>query len=474
MESNIETLKASAIWIDYYYTIVAILVVIILYGSYKSKKINVVSMILYSWSMGGFNSTLVGVNITPLIIILFLIYIEGVLLFFKKKPVISLLSFIIIFSPIILSLIVLVINYSYKSDLFSVSKNDLVLYIRPIYYFFKSHLPYIFFIYLVSNKVLNYNSDTFFNDVIKISKFSLVVFILQQIIYYFITNQPEVLEVINIKRRYIISNEYSSINVMRSGAFFPEPKDYAYFLGISLPILFYKKQYKFFVTCIIVGFLTLSNTFHSVILVYLVCFTFLGWIYSLRKKIFYSILTIILLFSFAQLALKYISDNYLSNAENVAASILFSRLANRVDVVDSYDEDNVVMGIPLQRDMELGVYLFFRDYPWLLVTGHGIGNNRYIPAKYYWQSTMYEDKLNGRAGGGVHMRLFFGLTEYGVLLFLLIAYFLTDIHIQRITKFESTYYAFLFVTLLFAGNEFIIMCFFCLLLFTNKAKNTKY
>jgi hypothetical protein len=261
----------------------------------------------------------------------------------------------------------------------------------------------------------------------------------------------------------------TSIFTLRVQAFFGEPKVFSAFISLCIPLFVKDRQYKLALLGVFFGILTASQTFWINLLAAVIIFMTVGTIYSARLKIAASLGIIIALFMVVNSSKDYFIKMYAKNQHNAFYQLVFKRSVYRYDN-EIWQKDNVVMGMPLQRDMELPVVDFLKDQPYLLLSGYGAGNSTFIPAQYFFGQANYENRVNGVGGHNLNMRWFYIFVEFGIFSLLCFLYILTQTK-PGIPKFQSSYLAFIWVCFFFSQIDLFLIITALLCVYDTKSEN---
>src|SRR5262249_38143516 len=152
--------------------------------------------------------------------------------------------------------------------------------------------------------------------------------------------------------------------------------------------------------------LTASQTFWINVLGGAVLFSIFRYLPSVRLKVLGTLGVIVGLFLMVAASKDYLLKHYMENRNDPVYKMLFERSAYRYDN-EIWQKNNIILGIPLQRDMELPIVDFLKDEPYLLFSGYGAGNSSFIPPNYFFGQLNYENHLAGIGGHNLNMRWFF-------------------------------------------------------------------
>ncbi|MCP1384367.1 hypothetical protein [Runella salmonicolor] len=348
-------------------------------------------------------------------------------------------------------------------------KSKIHFYIRPLYYYTKTFAP----LFLSGYIILKDSRSTFLSfekTIINIVKASCIIAFFQLFISQIFQNL-DLNEIIGLKRRYINTFDTSILSV-RVQAFMTEPKDLACFICLAAPIILKKKKYILFIFSIITALLTQSQTFVVLFFIFTIIFILPNSIQTVRKYILTSLLIIISLFQIVSSSKAFIFEHYQDFKDNPIVELIANRAISRyTDFYDIIDQDETeFIGMPIQRDQELPIIKFFKEYPFLWITGVGPGNTMFINPSYFEGSSFFMDKVKGDVAPTITMRWFNYIVHFGSIIFIYFFFSLTKLESNN--SFTNKYYAFLWSCLFFAIIDIYVVIFYCLLI---KEKNeTKY
>ncbi|HZY39328.1 MAG TPA: hypothetical protein VFE53_21880 [Mucilaginibacter sp.] len=260
----------------------------------------------------------------------------------------------------------------------------------------------------------------------------------------------------------------------RVSAFFVEPKFLASFLVVSFPLFLREKKIVPIIIVLVVGALTASQTFIVGVLITVILFFIIKRIQNIRLNIILGMFIIIAAFYSISLLKVVVFNFYLAHSDNYIVNLVVSRAIDRYDVNSDAPVSADLLGIPLQKDSDLPVALFFASRPLLYLSGYGLKNGGFVPPKYY----IYNEEGFKKVGSltyNIDLRWFYFITEFGLITFLLwLFYFTARFDPSVISAFQRKYYAFLIVFLFFNGVELIIILLYSIYMgscYYNKVKN---
>ena len=440
------------LFLQIYFTVITICISIFLIYLYQLNKIDELELVLYSFACQTFNVTFIGPTISPFFFISYYTFFLSIKTFINKGPRLLNNSYKYFFPPA-LSGIGSILYYLFGSIYSNVSIFDLLF---SIFYFqIKYFLPLLSVLFFIS-KSYTFNINKIETTILTIAKYSIVLAIFQ-FLFYIATNSDFLIELIGAKSRYIY--EFSEFQLVRVQALFTEPKNFAAFLGISLPLFLKYKKTVWFILSIVCGLLTNGQTFYAVGLSAIIGYLFFFNINSLRIKILSGVLIIFLFFTAISILRYTISEFYLNNSDNYIVKMILGRGIDRFDLSDEKIDKNILLGIPLQSDLELPMVLFFYNHPYSLLAGIGPANLTFISPEYWSGQWNYELLLNRKLmGHHLNMRWLYYISIFGLIGFIFYFHLLTKIGSQNSSI--KNYYSFLWLAIFFIEVEIILLIYF--------------
>jgi hypothetical protein len=425
---------------------------ILLYLHY-SKKLTAMETVLYAYATEAYTMLMVGPTFTATFFVSVFFMLEQGHRLVTGKMQIQRRYLLLLALPLLSNIVIFMIIQFYKDPFYYPQGKMSAFYMRPLYFYVKTYLP----IFAIAAKLVQEKerlSFEFFSDTMKkIAKMAFVVATIQ-IACQYIFKSILLGEIMGLQKRYMLE-QATSFFTLRVQALFAEPKVLSAFLSLCIPLFMKDRQYKMVALSVIFGILTASQTFWINLLTSLIIFWGVGRIYSARTKIVSTLAIIIGLFMLVNSSKDYFIKMYAKNQHNAFYQLVFKRSVYRYDN-EIWQKDNVVMGMPLQRDMELPVVDFLKDQPYLLLSGYGAGNSTFIPAQYFFGQMNYENRLNGIGGHNLNMRWFYICVEFGVLSLLCFFFILTQTK-PDIPKFQSSYLAFIWVCFFFSQIDLFLI-----------------
>jgi hypothetical protein len=336
-------------------------------------------------------------------------------------------------------------------DIFFYPSGKLIFYVKPIIFYLKTYLPIV----CIGSRLIKeklYLND-FYLAIEKVSKFSLIISLLQ-IIAIMGINSKELGEVLGLKRPYL--EQYAnSFWKLRNQAFFFEPKFYASFIAISLPIFYKNKKFFLLTASIVVGFLTMSQTFITNLIGMWLIFIVFKNVKNIRRKIIMALSVFIVFFYMILLLKDQMVNLYINNSENPVFQIFAERAFERYDLNET-GKESIVLGLPLQEDLELPIFKFLSDHPIFILTGYGPGNSTFIKPQYFYGQPNYYSHLAGIGGTNINMRWFYIIAEFGFFGFLFFFIFLLPKN-QLVSLFNKNFYSYIWVCFFFSQIDIIFL-----------------
>ncbi len=445
--------QTSTTFLELLISSITVLIATVLLFFYKKDKINIIQLLLWSFSFQAYNISFIGPTITPFFLVVFLIYLKKISFNFKEyfHSIYPLKVYLLIFLPTISSIIAFFLYIFGNSSLIN-PKSDLYFIIRPLIFYFKNFLPLFIISKAIHDSPTSY--DDAFREIKKIAIFSSYYAIFQLIVYV-TTNDVFLIELMGGKKRYL-GELPNGISFIRINAFFIEPKHLAAFLAMSIPLFLNDKNYKKAFICLVAGLLTVSQTFVLLILIGIIVFGILNKVNNIRLKVLASIGLVFVFFYSISLFKEIIFDSTIDSKETIAFSIFMKRALDRYDT-SIYEDDAELLGMPIQKDLEFPVVQFIKDYPYLFFTGYGIGNSNFIPPKYFYGQWNYDAHLEGTLPNHMNFRWFFYVSEFGIFTFIFYFIFFTNV---LGNTYGNKYYSFIIVTLFFNEMEIFLIMFY--------------
>lgn len=442
---------------DVFVSIECIFLTVLLFWLYHKQKISAIELILYSFACSTFFIPFISNTVTPLFFVSTYFLLSEGLAFVRGRKNINISLAIVLLLPILSSLIIAAFLF-FGLDIFDGNNPSIArVLFDGLFFYVKYFLPFVFMGTRIYREGRRYNADYFFSIIKRVAIVSCYIGLFQLFLSIIIKDEF-VLRIFGLRTTYL---SYTAggheANTARVSAFFVEPKFLASFLVVSFPLFLRDKKIMPIILVFIVGLFTASQTFTAGILVTVILFFVIRNVSKIRLNIALGLLIILVSFYSISLLKVTLLDFYMAHSDNYVVSLLLSRAIDRYDV-DKEDQVNTqILGIPLQKDSDLPIALFFSTKPFLLLSGYGIKNGGFIPPKYYiFNEEGFKDV--GSLTYNLDFRWFYFVCEFGLIIFLIWLWFFTrKFDSAEISRFERKYYAFLIVFLFFNGIELIII-----------------
>ncbi len=444
----------------------ALVVSIIILLFYYRKKINIFEALLFGMATNGLALFSIGPTISTIYFITTAFFFDEALLYIRGRTKIKKPFLIILLLPLFSSIAVFFMA-AIKPDLFFYPTGKFNFYLRPLYFYFKFYLP----LFAIGSKIVknkdSLNFAAFFDAVKKVCRWSIVIALLQ-IIAITIFHSTVIAQIMGSKIDYLGLGESADVTGFRVQAFFIEPKFFASFLAVGIPLFIKDKEYKTSLLCFILAILTQSKTFYINVICALLTLVLLRKLKNVRLKILGTLASIVVIFVGIASIQNIIIDSYLEHQDNVIYKLIADRAIARYNPSDNQNKaNNMVLGMPLQADLELPIFTFFTDHVWLLPTGYGPGNSTFIDANYFFGQPNYERHLAGQGATAISMRWFFMVVEFGVIFFLVFFVMFTAKR-KLLSNFESNYFAYIWICMFFSEIDIIFLILILLYYYTKK------
>ena len=448
-----DILVSSNVYVEVFKETMPLLIAGTLLHLHYNNRITALEAILYAFATEAYTMLKVGPTFTATFFVSVAFLVEQIHLFIKGEIYVRRKFLLLLILPALSSIVIFLIVQFYKDPFYYPPGKQAAFYLRPFYFYIKTYLP----LFAIGAKILQDKeqiSFDFFADVMKrIAKFSFVIALLQ--IFCQIVLRNETLgEILGLQRRYMIEAS-TFIFSIRVQALFGEPKVFSAFLSLCIPLFMKDKEYRMAALALLMGILTVSQTFWINMLSAALVFMVVSRISSTRLKIAGTLGIIIGLFLVIAESKDYFIKLYAKNQNSTMYQLVFKRSVYRYDNT-IWQKNNVIMGMPLQRDMELPVVDFFRDQPYLLLSGYGAGNSTFIPAQYFFGQMNYENRLNGIGGHNLNMRWFYIMAEFGIFSLIIFFTILTQTR-SDIPLFQGSYFAFIWVCFFFSQIDLFLI-----------------
>ncbi|MFB6457185.1 hypothetical protein ACE38W_18075 [Chitinophaga sp. Hz27] len=452
MEAEILNLKSSNLLVEIFKEMMPLIIAATLLFLYYKKRINIVETFLYAFASEAYTMISVGPTFTASFFVSAFIMVEQLHQLFTGRLYIRNSYLWLLLMPLILQVSVMMIAAFYKNP-FEWSGSGTSFYLRPIYFYLKTYIP----MFSIGSKIVqdrhSLSFEAFTNTMMRIAVFSCWIGVIQLFVLVIMKNQI-LGQLLGLQERYMVQQINGPLGI-RIQAFFAEPKVFSAFMSITIPIFLHNRKYRYAIWAFVMATITSSQTFWTNILSAAIVFLLLSRWPVVRMKILASLGIIVALFMFVAGMKDVMMKLYLKNRNQPIYQMLLQRSVDRYDT-KFWQQDNVYLGIPLQRDMELPVVNFLEDNPYLLVTGYGPGNSMFIPGSYFNGNLRYENRFEGVGGHNLNMRWFYVLAEYGLVGLSFIFWLVTRTR-PGLSQFQKNYLAFIAVCFFFSQIDLFLL-----------------
>lgn len=467
MDNSYSILFSSSPYVEFFREIMPLVIAVALLSLHYKRKITALETVMYAFSTEAYTMLIVGPTFTATFFVSLFFMLEQGHQLVRGKMQIQSKYLLLLALPLLSNIVIFMIIQFYKDPFYYPQGKMSAFYMRPVYFYIKTYLP----LFAIASKIVqekeSLSFELFSDTMKKIARNSFIIAVIQ-IGCQYIFKSVLLGEMLGLQSRYMLE-QASSFFTLRVQALFGEPKVFSAFLSLCVPLFMKDRQYKMAGLAIVFGILTASQTFWINLLAAVIIFWAVGSIYSARLKIAGALGIIIGLFLLVNSSKDYFIKLYAKNQHNAFYQLVFKRSVYRYDN-EIWQKDNVVMGMPLQRDMELPVVDFLKDQPYLLLSGYGAGNSTFIPAQYFFGQMNYENRLNGIGGHNLNMRWFYICVEFGVLSLLCFFYILTQTR-PNTPKFQSSYLAFIWVCFFFSQIDLFLIITALLCVYDTKSEH---
>ena len=455
--------------IDYLKSIICLIIVLTLSFKYLKKNESIVELLFIAFALKYFSIPILGPTIDVLYLFALFITLLEVVSFLSREAKVSKNMLLLFFFPFLLFFQFLVV-YNFQSNHYLSNLNPIFWYAKTGASYVKNFLPYFFIGMAVKRQVDKIDLENTFKAILKIATVSSIIALGQLLVFVVFHQNAVLLELVGLNGAYNYQYNILGINLVRVQAFFYEPKSLAAFLGLAVPLAIHLKNKSSALLFILVGFLTLSQTFIVILLAGFIVFVLLKNVQNIRASIVWS-MAIIIGFFFSISSLKdYLLENYATKEESIAYTIFLDRAFNRY-TLDDPEENRELFGIPLQPDIELPAVNFLRDNNVFILTGFGPGNYNTLPFKYFISTWNIEALEKGTFKGHFDMGWIYLIAEFGLVFFLIVFFILTGV---QWSGFAAKFYSFLWLVFFFHRIDILLIAFFCLLFYKNKTGEIFY
>lgn len=453
--------------IDAYRSIMCLFIVAILCYWYIKKREKIVELIFLAFALKYFSVRLIGPTIDVLYLLcLFITGYEivkyGVSI--KIKPKIA-IAFILPFAIFLCS------DYLFVVTGLNNGLNPIAWILKTCLNYIKIFLIFYFVGVAVAKQASKIKIDDVFNTILKITFISCCISAFQLFLFIILYNQETILQLFGIAGGHSFEYPVGSINFVRLQAFFYEPKSFAAFLALAIPIALHKKKIVQAICFFVAGCFTLSQTFFVILITAVFIFILFKWIKSVRLNIIATIGSIILIFLSIASARELIIEKYADAQDNFIYKIFVERAVSRYNFNEDLEEKNELWGIPLQKDIELPAVNFLSENPVFLLTGFGTGNYNTIPREYFTSKWNLDALEEGTFKGHFDMGWIFLIAENGLIYFIFLFLILTP---TVPSGFNAKFYSFLWLVFFFHRIDILLIVFFVLISYKRKVHENIY
>lgn len=454
METGYGSLQSSSAFVECFKESMPLVIAMLLLYLYFKRRISIIDTLLYSFAAEAYTMLAIGPTFSATFFIGIFIFIEQAHQLFTGKQHIRKEYLLLLMLPLISSISVFLITQLYK-DPFSYPGGKLFAFLtKPLYFYLKTYLP----LFAIGAKIVQERDQLSFEkfaaSIKRVAIISCVIATVQ-IAVQFIFHNENLSELLGLQSRYMLEGANGPLG-LRVQALFSEPKIFSAFLSLAVPLFLKDRNYKAATVVMVMGVLTSSQTFWINILASGLLFLCLPEMMSVRWKVIGTLGIIIGIFMAIAASKEYFLKQYMSNQNQPVYRFLFERSAYRYNDAP-WDKSNIILGMPLQRDMELPVVDFLRNEPYLLISGYGGGNSTFIPPSYFFGQVNYLNHLAGIGGQNLNMRWFFILAEFGGISLIFFFLVLTKSGTGA-SYFQRSYLAYIAVCFFFSQIDlFLIM-----------------
>ncbi|MBC9914810.1 O-antigen ligase family protein [Chitinophaga varians] len=458
MDTAYLDLRSSNLFVEIFKECMPLVVATWLLIAYNRKRINILDLLLYAFATEAYTLMAVGPTFNASFFVGLYLTISQIHQVLSGRLPIRREYMLLLLLPLISQMMVMMVSQLYENP-FSVEGSPTAFYIRPIYFYLKNYLP----LFAIGSRILQERDTISFEGLVrtmkKIALYSAGIGILQLFVQVVLHN--DILgELLGLQQRYMLEQINGPMGV-RIQAFFAEPKVFCAFISLTIPFFLRDREYKSAIWVFLMAVQTSSQTFWINMLSAAIVFILLKPIRSVRFKALASLGVIICIFLSIASAKDVLMQYYLKNRNEPISRMLLERSLSRYDT-QYWQQDNQILGIPLQRDMELPVVDFLRDHPYLLWTGYGPGNSTFIPGHYFSGLMRYMQQLEGVGGHNLNMRWFYILAEFGMIGLFLFFWLLTRAD-RQLPSFQRNYLVYVAVCFFFSQIDLflLIMAMLC-------------
>ncbi|SKD09285.1 hypothetical protein SAMN05660461_5169 [Chitinophaga ginsengisegetis] len=469
METGYSNLQSSNFFVECFRESMPLIIAAILLYLYYNKRISIIDALLYAFASEAYTMLAIGPTFTATFFVGMFIFLEQAHQLFTGKQFIRREYLFLLLLPLISNITVFLITQLYK-DPFSYPDGKLfVFYTKPLYFYLKTYLPW----FAIGARIVQDRQQLSFGQfaatIRKIAGISCIIALIQ-ISVQLIFRNVALSELLGLQSRYLMQEINGPLG-LRVQALFGEPKIFSAFLSLAIPLFIKDRNYKATAIMMVVGILTSSQTFWVNILGGGLLYLCLPKLMSVRWKVLSTLGMIVVLFLGVAASKEYFLKHYMANRNQPVYQMLFERSAYRYDT-EIWGKNNIILGIPLQRDMELPVVDFLRDEPYLLISGYGAGNSTFIPSSYFFGQLSYQSRIEGVGGRNLNMRWFFILAEFGAVSLFFFFLILTRTG-PDVPPFQRNYLAYVVVCFFFSQIDLFLIIVALLCAYNNESVNEK-
>jgi hypothetical protein len=461
----------------------ALFITLTIISCYNLHKINAIESFILGFCSQAFYIEYIGPTISTLLLLAMYFAFDDILLIVKNHFSFRIkLSHLLLISLPIASFLIC-FNYYIFDDCIFQNKLDASYAKYFITYYLKNYLIFFVIGWRVSRELSKYDFDRCLDFLERIAIASCFIAIFQLIFHAFFGYTSPVIPTSQGGKGYILdliiglksySYTLNDIPLTRPNAFFFEPKELAGFLAIMIPYILHRKNYHKALFAVFVGVLTISSTFYIVLIIAAINFVLLNHFRYLRTII---LMNIFILISFAFIisnTAELILDNYGTYSDKLIYKLLLERSVTRLDTSRGMvlqDDRKDFYGIPLQRDLELPVVNFMRDYPVVFFLGYGPGNARLVPNEYFLGTPSYEQRVEGKHLGHMNMGWLYYVSEMGILFFVVYFMVITKLNLSGI---KLKYYAYIVSSLFVYRVDILLVILYVIVSNTKSYPKTSF
>lgn len=453
MEAGYSGLQSSSLFVECFRESMPLVVTGILLYSYYRQRIGIIDMLLYAFATEAYTMLIIGPTFTATFFVSIFILVDQAHRLFTGNLYIRKEYFILLILPLLSHIAVILTTQLYKDPFFYPNNSATAFYLRPLYFYIKTYLP----LFAIGAKIVQerdqYSFEQFMETMKRISIVSCVIGA-GQLVVHMVFRNVELGELLGLQHRYLVEGINGPLGI-RPQALFSEPKTFSAFLSLSIPIFLRDRQYRAAFLAFAMGVITSSQTFWINLLAAGILFFVWGKVYPVRAKVLGTLGIIIGIFLLVAQFKDYLLQHYVENRNQPVYKFIFERSAYRYDN-EYWQKDNIILGLPLQRDMELPVVDFLKDEPYLLWTGYGGGNSTFIPSQYFFGQMSYANHLAGIGGQNLNMRWFYILAEFGGVALLFFFFMLTRAS-GDISRFNRNYLAYVATCFFFSQIDLFLV-----------------